>query len=30
MMNYPTDLKDSKTHGWVKEEDDLTGVGMSY
>ena len=28
-MNYPTDLKYSKTHEWVKEEDGLTVVGIS-
>ena len=28
-MNYPTDLKYSKTHEWVKEEDGLTVIGIS-
>ena len=28
-MNYPTDLKYSKTHEWVKEDDGLTVVGIS-
>ena len=28
-MNYPTDLKYSKTHEWVKEEDGMTVVGIS-
>ena len=28
-MNYPTDLKYSKTHEWVKEEDGLTVIGKS-
>ena len=28
-MNYPTDLKYSKTHEWLKEEDGMTVVGIS-
>lgn len=28
-MNYPTDLKYSKSHEWVKEEDGMTVVGIT-
>ena len=28
-MNYPTDLKYSKSHEWVKEEGGLTVIGIS-
>ena len=28
-MQYPTDLKYSKSHEWIKEEDGLTLVGIS-
>ena len=28
-MNYPNDLKYSKSHEWVKTEDGLTLVGIS-
>ena len=28
-MNYPTDLKYSKTHEWVKEEDGVFVVGLT-